>query len=50
MDISIGNKISGTDIHGNSIKGEITGILNVFRIVTVKTWRGQAEYDYSSFR
>ena len=29
MDVNIGKEISGIDIYGNSIKGEITGILNV---------------------
>lgn len=37
MDINIGKEISGTDIYGNSVTGEITNISNTFRFVTIKT-------------
>lgn len=37
MDIGIWKEIRGTDIYENSIKGQITGISNTFKIATVKT-------------
>ncbi|EKQ58228.1 MULTISPECIES: hypothetical protein [unclassified Clostridium] len=37
MDINVGKEISGIDIYGSKVKGEITGISNILRIVTVKT-------------
>lgn len=49
MDVSIGNKISGIDIYGKSIKGEITGISNAFRIATVKTGKDRLDITTVSF-
>ena len=49
MDVKIGDAINGTDIYGNSINGEITGILNAFRIVTVKTGEDRLDTTTVSF-
>lgn len=49
MDIGVGKEISGTDIYGNSIRGEITNILNTFRFVTVKTGEDRLDTTIVNF-
>ncbi|MFT8352882.1 hypothetical protein, partial [Clostridium saccharoperbutylacetonicum] len=44
-----GKEITGTDIYGNTIKGEITNISNTFRFVTVKTGEDRLDMTTVSF-
>jgi hypothetical protein len=49
MDLNVGKEISGIDIYGNSIKGEITGVSNILRIVTVKIGEGRFDRTTVNF-
>ena len=49
MDINLGKEITGTDIYGNSVNGEITNISNTFRFVTVKTGEDRLDTTTVSF-
>ena len=49
MHIYIGKEISGTDIYGKNIKGEITGISNTFRIATIRIGEDRLDTTTISF-
>lgn len=49
MDIQKGSKVSGIDIYGKEVEGEIISILNTFELVTIKHGEDRNDKTTMSF-
>jgi hypothetical protein len=49
MNIEIGNKVLGTDVHGNNVSGVVTNVMPTFGIAQVRTGNDRLQITNCDF-